>query len=131
MSHGYLGSISTYLSSVCFNLVYFHAHTVVRNTAVLPASVGARRPDGAETILFNCTTEGNPLPRISWSLNGEAISGGVQAVTGFNQIAYSTLTVIVDNLNLGTNSITCTATQDAVSPALVSTDRATVSVQCK
>lgn len=110
-------------------LISFSPCIVIRNTDVTPASVGARRPDGAETITFNCTTEGNPLPSVSWSLNGQPISGGVQAVTGFMQTAYSTLTVIVDNLNLGTNTITCTATQDAVSPALVSTDIGTVTVQ--
>ena len=74
-------------------------------------------------------TEGNPLPQISWSVNGNINAASRQSVTGFLETASSTLTVSVGELNLGVNTVVCTAAVDAVSPALTETSTGIVRIE--
>ena len=90
----------------------FVVRTVLRNIQVTPSSPTLTRVTGEETITLTCTVEGNPLPRLSWTVNDIPSSNGVQAVTGFMETASSTLTLSVGELTLGLNSIICTASVD-------------------
>ncbi|XP_064387090.1 receptor-type tyrosine-protein phosphatase S-like isoform X2 [Halichondria panicea] len=82
------------------------------NTA-LPPPVSINRPfTGSTNINLTCSTEGNPLPTLSWIVNGLPNSEGVQAVTGFMDTASSILTLSIADLSLGPNTVSCTASLD-------------------
>ena len=83
-----------------------------------------------ETAL-NCSVSGNPLPLIEWTSNGSPVNGTLQAVTGFNETAFSTLSINITELGVGTHSFSCIATVDTPSSLqpTVSAVMATIVVQ--
>ena len=64
-----------------------------------------------EVVTLNCSATGNPLPLLGWSRDGVPVDG-VQAATGFMETAFSTLTVNITELGVGTHNLQCTATVD-------------------
>ena len=102
---------------------------VIDNTAVNQSQVTVDRVSlETANVTLTCTTQANPLPRLTWTVNDVPSSNGVQAVTGFMETASSTLTLSVGDLNLGENMVTCTASVDSVD---VQADSAVVTVQGK
>lgn len=61
---------------------------------------------------LNCSVSGNPLPLLEW---GSPVNGTVQAVTGFNETAFSILSINITELGVGTHSFECIATVDTPS----------------
>ena len=64
-----------------------------------------------DLVLLNCSVRANPLPLLQWSRlnNSEALSA-VQAATGFNETAFSILSLNITELGVGMHSFQCTAT---------------------
>ena len=82
-----------------------------------------------ETTL-NCSVSGNPLPLIEWTSSSLPVNGTLQAVTGFNEMAFSTLSINITELGVGTHSFSCMATVDTPSTqSTVSAVVATIVVQ--
>ena len=67
-----------------------------------------------ETTL-NCYVSGNPLPLIEWTSSSLPVNGTLQTVTGFNETAFSTLSINITELGVGTHSFSCMATVDSPS----------------
>ena len=85
----------------------------VLSTTALTPPVSINRPStGSLRINLTCAAEGNPLPRLSWTMNNLPSSDGIQVVTGFMGTAYSILTLSTADLNLGPNTVLCTASLD-------------------
>jgi hypothetical protein len=69
--------------------------------------------DGETTL--NCSVSGNPLPLLEWTSDSLAVNGIAQAVTGFNETAFSILSINLTELGVGTHSFNCVATVDTPS----------------
>ena len=86
-----------------------------------------------EMATLNCSTTGNPLPLLQWSRYNASDNGtlsGVQAATGFMETAFSTLTVNITELGVGTHNFQCTATVDTpATQSESSSAMATITVQ--
>ena len=68
-----------------------------------------------ELVTLNCSVRANPLPLLQWRRYSASYNGtlsGVQAATGFNETAFSTFTVNITELGVGTHNFQCTATVD-------------------
>lgn len=67
----------------------------------------------SDLVSLNCSIRANPLPLLEWSRynssNNEALNA-VQAATGFNETAFSILTLNIAELGVGTHSFQCSAT---------------------
>ena len=89
--------------------------------------------DDIELVTLNCSVRANPLPVLQWSRYSASNSGtlsGVQNATGFNETAFSTLTVNITELGVGTHTIQCTATVDTpATHSESSSANATITVQ--
>lgn len=72
-------------------------------------------PDN-DLISLNCSVRANPLPLLQWSRynssnNSELLPlNAVQAATGFNEMAFSILSINITELGVGMHSFQCTAT---------------------
>lgn len=65
-----------------------------------------------ELVSLNCSVRAHPLPLLQWSRDGVTVDDGDQAPTGFMETAFSTLTVNVTELGVGTHNFQCTAIVD-------------------
>ncbi len=84
---------------------------------------------GSVNHTLNCTTSGNPLPRLAWIVDNVPSFEGLQAVTGFMETAFSTLTLNTDQLTLGPHNVTCMASLDDLMDPVNETVMTTVTVQ--
>ena len=96
--------------------LYTHESTVLDNSSLtISSSSDQTFTLGLDNDLvpLNCSIRANPLPLLEWSrynsLNDGALNG-VQAATGFNETAFSILTLNITELGVGTHSFQCTAT---------------------
>ena len=84
-------------------------------------------------VTLNCSVRANPLPVLQWSRYSASDGGtlsGVQNATGFMETAYSTLTVNITELGVGTHYFQCTATVDTpTTQSQSSLVNATITVQ--
>ena len=83
-----------------------------------------------EEAALNCSVSANPLPLLEWTKSGSPVNGTVQAVTGFNETAFSILMINITELGVGTHDFECSAAVDT--PSTQSTSSlvmATITVQ--
>ena len=70
----------------------------------------------SDLISLNCSVRANPLPLLQWSRYNSSNDSellplnAVQAATGFNEMAFSILSINITELGIGMHSFQCTAT---------------------
>ena len=123
---GTVASLYALIQGNHINLSEYTVRSYVLHTvfAVLDNSTLAISPSISQTftlgldsdlVSLNCSVRANPLPLLQWSRynssnNDSEVLDAVQAATGFNEVAFSILSLNISELGVGTHSFQCTAT---------------------